>query len=164
METENMEEMQVSAVQEPEIPEPEITAPQEPAPAEEGYSRFEEHIRGLEAQAAAMAEDFPGFSLEKELQDPVFLQLTAPGTGISVADAYYALHRQQIQERAQRQAREQVVSAIQSGARRPMEAGTDSQSPSTLSFRYDNATKDQREAFKKELRRAWGRGETVYPR
>lgn len=159
MENEDMELAQV-----PETEAPQETEAQEAAPQEEGYARFEEHIRGLEAQAAAMAADFPGFSLEQELQDPVFLQLTAPGTGISVADAYYALHRQQIQEAAAKQAREQVVSAIQSGARRPLEAGTDSQSPSTLSFRYDNATKEQREAFKKELRRAWGRGETVYPR
>ena len=159
MENEDMELAQV-----PETEAPQETEAREIVPQEEGYARFEEHIRGLEAQAAAMAADFPGFSLEQELQDPVFLQLTAPGTGISVADAYYALHRQQIQEAAAKQAREQVVSAIQSGARRPLEAGTDSQSPSTLSFRYDNATKEQREAFKKELRRAWGRGETVYPR
>ena len=156
------EDMEVTGVPETEAMEEEVS-PQE-APGEPDYSRFEEHIRGLEAQAAAMAADFPGFSLEQELQDPVFLQLTAPGTGISVADAYYALHRQQIQAAAAKQAREQVVSAIQSGARRPLEAGTDSQSPSTLSFRYDNATTEQREAFKKELRRAWGRGETVYPR
>ena len=156
------EDMEVAGV--PETEAPQETEAQETVPQEEGYARFEEHIRGLEAQAVAMAADFPGFSLEQELQDPVFLQLTAPGTGISVADAYYALHRQQIQETAAKQAREQVVSAIQSGARRPLEAGTDSQSPSTLSFRYDNATKEQREAFKKELRRAWGRGETVYPR
>ena len=156
MENEDMELEQAAETSPEEI--------QQEAPQEESYPQFEAHIRGLEEQAAAMEADFPGFSLQRELQDPVFLQLTAPGTGISVADAYYALHRQEIQENAARQAREQVVSAIQSGARRPLETGTSGQSPSTLSFRYDNATKEQREAFKKELRRAWGRGETVYPR
>ena len=106
----------------------------------------------------------PDFDLSRELQNPVFLQLTAPGTGISLEDAYYALHRQEIRESEARQTREQVVSAIQSGSRRPLEAGSAAQGPSLLTFRYENASKEQREAFKKELRRAWGRGETVYPR
>ena len=125
---------------------------------------FEDHIRGLQQQAEEMQGQFPDFDLVQALQDPVFLRLTAPGTGISVADAYYALHRQELQETAARQTREKVVSAIQAGSRRPMEAGTTSQGPSLLQFRYADASRDQREAFKKELRRAWGRGETVYPR
>ena len=157
MENEEMEVEQIQPTQEEVL--------QEAAVEEEAdYSQIEAHIQGLQQQAEDMRREVPEFSLEQALGDPVFLQLTAPGTGISVADAYYALHRQEIQRSAARQAKEQVVSAISSGARRPMEAGTSGQSPSTLSFRYDNATKEQREAFKKELRRAWGRGETVYPR
>ncbi len=153
-----MEEQQVN-----ETPVEETEIPRETAPEEQGPSPFEEHIRGLEEQAAAMKEHFPDFDLLEALGDPVFLQLTAPGTGISVEDAYYALHRQEIQRSAARQTREKVVQAIQSGSRRPLEAGTAGQAPSLTTFQYGNATKEQREAFKKELRRAWGRGETVYP-
>ena len=134
-------------------------------PVEEASpGRFDSHIESLQQQAAALGETYPDFSLETALEDPVFLQLTAPGTGISVEDAYYALHRQELQQAAARETREQVVNAIRSGARRPQEAGTDRQGPSVLQFHYENASKEQREAFKKDLRRAWGRGETVYPR
>ena len=142
---------------------------QEQLPAEEvqeapDYSRFEAHIQDLQQQETLMQQQFPEFSLSQELQNPVFLQLTAPGTGISLEDAYYAIHRKELQQSAARQVREQVVSSIQAGAIRPREAGAAAQGPSTLSFRYDSATREQRDAFKKELRRAWGRGETVYPR
>ena len=153
-----MEETEIQEQEMPETTETEIPA------GEEDFTKYDEHIWAMEQQAEAMQADFPDFSLQRELQNPVFLQLTAPGTGISVADAYYALHRQQIQENAVRETREKVVSAIASGARRPLEAGTSGQGPSLTTFRYDNASKEQRDAFKKELRRAWGRGETVYPR
>ena len=155
------EEIQEITPQE-EVQEPvEEAAPQEEENA--GFQQFTEHIRGLEAQAAEMQKDFPDFDLRQALQDPVFLQLTAPGTGISVEDAYYALHRRQIMDTSARQTREKVVQAIQSGSRRPLEAGTDSQAPSMTTFHYSSASREQRDAFKKELRRAWGRGEQVYP-
>ena len=155
-ETEYLEQPEEQAAELPEQVQTEEVREQE--------DPFLQHILGLEAQAQAMQAEIPDFQLAEALQDPVFLQLTAPGTGISVADAYYALHRQEIQNAAARQAREKVVSAIQAGARRPLESGTSSQSPSLLSFHYESATREQRDAFKKELRRAWGRGETVYPR
>lgn len=145
-----------------EVQEP-VTETVQP-PAEDAMaSQFEAHIRGLEEQAQKMQQTFPGFDLRQALQNPVFLQLTAPGTGISVEDAYYALHRQEIQQAAAQQTKAKVVSAIQAGSRRPLEAGTTGQAPSITTFQYGSATREQREAFKKELRRAWGRGETVYP-
>ena len=100
-----------------ETQEQQVTEQAEQQVPETDYSAFDAHIQGLQDQAAELAGDFPEFQLEQELQNPVFLQLTAPGTGISVADAYYALHRQQIQQASARQEREKVVSAIQSGAR-----------------------------------------------
>ena len=153
MEEETME-------QEVQAQEPAEEAVQEPR---QDFHQFDEHIRGLETQAAAMQQQFPEFDLRQELQNPVFLQLTAPGTGISVEDAYYALHRQQILQNTAQKTQEKVVQAIQSGSRRPLEAGTDSQAPSLTTFQYSNASREQREAFKKELRRAWGRGEQVFP-
>ena len=125
---------------------------------------FEAHIRSLEEQGMALGEQFPDFDLGRELSNPVFLQLTAPGTGITVEDAYFAIHRKEIQEQLAKETTRKIVSAIQSGSRRPLEAGTGGQGPSLTSFQYGSASREQREAFKKELRRAWGRGEQVYPR
>lgn len=135
----------------------------EPQEEARDADRFEEHIRGLEEQAKALKAQYPDFDLATELANPVFLQLTAPGTGITVEDAYYAMHRKEIQKLEAQKIARQVVQAIQSRSRRPMEAGTSGQAPSLTTFRYGNATKEEREAFKKQLRRAWGRGETVYP-
>ena len=146
-----------------ELPEAEDKEAVEAAPVSAPEDLFKEHFRGLEKQSLAMKESFPQFDLAKELQDPVFLQLTAPGTGISVEDAYYALHRGEIQKAQASETTRKIVSAIQSGSRRPLEAGTSGQAPSLTTFQYGSASREQREAFKKELRRAWGRGEQVYP-
>ena len=140
-------------------------APQE-TPAKDGRQTgdpLQAHFADLQKQSAELQKKFPDFDLAKELESDVFLQLTAPGTGISVADAYYALHREEIEKAQVTEIARKIVSAIQSGSRRPLEAGTSGQGPSLTTFRYDTASKEQREAFKKELRRAWSRGEPVYP-
>ena len=157
--------MEEKKVLQEELPEEQARQEEEEklSQEEQEFGEFEAHIQDLEAQAERLRESFPEFDLQKELCNPVFLQLTAPGTGISVEDAYFALHRKELQEAAARQTREKVVSAIQSGSRRPLEAGTTGQAQSMTTFHYGNASREQREAFKKELRRAWGRGEKVYP-
>lgn len=80
-----MEENTVETEEMPEeLPAQEPEVPQEPAEA--AAPEFEAHILGLQQQAEAMRESWPDFDLVKELQNPVFLQLTAPGTGIGVED------------------------------------------------------------------------------
>ena len=62
-----------------------------------GFGSGEEirrHLEELAYQEAALKESFPEFSLEREMEDPEFLRLTAPHTGLTLADAYYALHRE----------------------------------------------------------------------
>ena len=139
---------------------------QEEAPAENreeaSENLFQEHFAALEKQSQELKEKFPSFDLAKALQNPVFLQLTAPGTGITVADAYYALHREEIEKAQASETARKIVSAIQSGSRRPLEAGTAGQGPTMTTFHYGSASKEQREAFKKELRRKWARGEPAY--
>lgn len=129
--------------------------------------RFTNHFRKLEQQGEELRKVFPNFDLRAEMQNPAFARMTAPNIGISVEDAYYAIHRNEIQQAAMQvtaqKTAEKLSNAVQSGSRRPMESGTSSQAPSVSTFSYANATRQQQEAFKAELRRAWGRGETVYP-
>ena len=62
-----------------------------------------EHLRALAAEAEALQESVPDFDLLRELEDPAFLRLTAPHSGVSLADAYYARHRaEREQETARR--------------------------------------------------------------
>ena len=129
--------------------------------------KFHEHIQKLEMQGEAMKKVFPSFDLRKELQNPTFARLTSPGVGLSVEDAYYAMHRNEIQVAAMQataqKTAQKISNAIQSGSRRPDEAGTSSQAPSVTSFNYRTASKDQREALKQRIRQAAARGEKLYP-
>lgn len=144
----------------------EASAPAQ-APQEQPNARFEAHLRDLERQGEELRRYFPGFDLRQELRSPVFARLTAPGTGISVEDAFYALHRQQIQaaamDAAARTAARKISNAIRSGARRPVENGTAGAAASVTSFDYRGATREQREALKSRIRTAAARGEKVYP-
>lgn len=129
--------------------------------------KFENHIRSLEQQGEALKKVFPSFDLRTELQNPAFARMTAPNVGLPVEDAYYAVHRKEIQAvaaqvTAQKTA-EKISNAIQSGMNRPVEQGTSTQAPSVTTFNYRTASKEQREAFKRDLRYRMARGEKVYP-
>jgi len=125
------------------------------------------HMQKLKMQGQVLKETFPGFDLRTELQNPVFARLVSPGVGLSVEDAYHAVHRKEIQAAsmqvaAQRTA-QQISNAIQSGSRRPDETGSASQAPSVSTFDYRKASPAQRNALKAEIRRAAARGEKIYP-
>ena len=130
--------------------------------------RFDNHMRNLEQQGESLKKVFPKFDLRTELQNPVFARMTAPGTGImSVEDAYRAVHRKEIEAAqsqviAQRTA-EKISNSIQAGSRRPDENGTSGQSASVTTFDYSRASKEQREALKREIYAAKARGEKLYP-
>ena len=136
----------------------------DPAALEE---HFRQHIRGLERQGESMKEAFPGFDLRRELQNPAFARMTAPDVGISVEDAYYALHRGEIQSAAMQvtaQKTAQMISdSIRSGKLRPLENGAASQGATVTAFDYRGASREQREALKRRIREAGARGEKLYP-
>ena len=129
--------------------------------------KFRQHFIKLEQQGEAMKRIFPNFDLRTELNNPAFARMTSPNVGISVEDAYYAVHRNEIQTAAMQvtaqKTAQKISNAIQSGSRRPDELGTSSQAPSATTFDYRNAAKDQREALKKRIRDAAARGEKLYP-
>ena len=129
--------------------------------------KIQQHFARLEQQAEAMKKVFPNFDLRTELQNPNFARMTSPNVGISVEDAYYAVHRNEIQTAAMQvtaqKTAEKISNAIQSGSRRPDESGASSQAPSVSTFDYRNASRDQREALKKRIRDAAARGEKLYP-
>ena len=129
--------------------------------------RIQQHFVKLEQQGEAMKKVFPNFNLQKELENPAFFRMTSPNVGISVEDAYYAVHRNEIQTAAMQvtaqKTAQKISNSIQSGSRRPDESGTSSQAPSVSTFDYRNASREQREALKKRIREAAARGEKLYP-
>lgn len=127
----------------------------------------QQHIQLLEQQAQALKAQYPGFDLRTELQNPVFKRMTAPGSGLSVEDAYYAVHRKDIQQAQAQviasQTAQAVSNAVRSNSRRPDESGTSGQASSVSTFNYKNATKAERDALKAQIRAAAARGEKIYP-
>ena len=89
--------------------------------------QLQKHFEGLRQQEGALKNEFPDFSLEAALQDPVFVRMTSPGGGYTVKQAYFALHGDELLQRRSAQTaaetQKNMSRAIQSGAMRPQENG-----------------------------------------
>ena len=130
-------------------------------------TKLRNHFAKLEQQGEALKKVFPNFDLRTELQNPVFARMTSPNVGVSVEDAYHAIHRREIMQAGMQvtaqQTAQKISNAIQAGARRPDENGTSGQSASVTTFDYSKASKAQRDALKQQIRAAAARGEKLYP-
>ena len=162
-------EEEAAAAPEQEAAMEEAAPQQEAAPAQEtaGDEKLQQHFRSLQMQSEALKKMFPSFDFIKEMQNPAFVRLTAPDTGIGVEDAYYALHRKEIQAAAMQvtaqMTAQKISNSIQSGLRRPAENGTSGQGASVTTFDYRGATKEQRNALKKRILDEAAQGRKVYP-
>ena len=129
--------------------------------------KIQNHFMRLEQQGEALKKVFPKFDLRTELQNPVFARMTSPNVGVSVEDAYHAVHRKEIMQAGMQvtaqQTAQKISNAIQAGYRRPDENGTSGQSASVTTFDYSKASKAQRDALKQQIRAAAARGEKLYP-
>lgn len=129
--------------------------------------KIQQHILKLEQQGNELKKIFPNFDLRTELRNPAFARMTSPNVGISVEDAYYAVHRNEIQTAAMQvtaqKTAQKISNSIQAGQRRPDEAGTSGQAPSVTSFDYRNASPEQRAALKKRILDEAAQGRKVYP-
>lgn len=129
--------------------------------------KIRNHFMSLEQQGESLKKMFPNFDLRTELQNPVFARMTSPNVNVPVETAYRAIHHNEImaagmQVTAQQTA-EKISNAIQAGSRRPDENGTSGQSASVTTFDYSRASKEQRDALKREIYAAKARGEKLYP-
>lgn len=120
-----------------------------------------QHFLGLTRQAETLKRSFPGFDLAKEMQNPAFMRMTAPGSGMTVRDAFYALHGDAIRLQSMRiaawQAGERIAASVRSGASRPIENGMEKPGTTELSMDIQNMDKQSREAYRRRIRN----GETI---
>ena len=128
---------------------------------------MQQHYSNLRQQGEAMKAKYPQFDLDAEFKNPTFMRLTAPGVNIPVEDAYFLVHRKEIEKAALAEAAKQttknIANAMRSGTMRPQENGAASAAPSVSTFSYKNASPQQREELKKRIHAAAARGEKVYP-
>ncbi len=117
-------------------------------------------------QADAVKQLYPQFDLDQEMQNMDFLKMVMPynqgGLGIPVENAYYALHKDELQRGAMQYAVQrtatQITDSIRSGANRPREAGLNS------GVSVGNITVDPRnlsQAQREEIRKRVARGEKI---
>lgn len=121
------------------------------------------HIAGLRKQEEELKAEFPEFDLNTEAQNPAFARMTGPGGGLTLRQAYMAIHGDELLKRGQTQAvtetKRAVSQAIQAGAMRPTENGlaqTNGGAPTRDPRTY---TREERA----EIRRRVMAGETVRP-
>ena len=124
------------------------------------------HLDSLRRQAEALREEFPDFDLDAALRDPDFLRLTAPGLGVDLRRAYYALHREDLDSRAARRAAEEtrrrLARSLASGGLRPREGGGQ-EAAAALASDYRSLSRPQQLALKQRIIEAAARGEKIYP-
>ncbi len=102
-----------------------------------------------------------GFDLQAALRDPAFVRLTAPGVGVPVADAWYALHRREEESRRAEENRRLLASAVEASARRPREGGDGA--AALLAPDYRSLSREEQLRVKKRILEAGARGEKLYP-
>ena len=119
------------------------------------------HLEALMEQEAEMQQRFPGFELQAALDEPMFLKLTSPCVGLSLMDAYCALHWAELAAQALDRGMEALCRSIRSGGDRPREladshGGFFSPNPAAMS-------RAERQALKKRIYDAKALGEKIYP-
>lgn len=114
------------------------------------------HIAGLREQEAQLKQEFPDFDLMAEIQNnPVFARMTAPGSGLTVRQAFMAIHgdelRQQTAQAVENRTKSNMSRAIQAGGLRPQENGMTGGNGQP---RLDpgHMTREQREEIRRRVR------------
>ena len=111
--------------------------------------QLRQHFMKMQQQANDVKSIMPGFDLQTALNDPKFVQLTSPEGGLTVKQALYALHGDEIQKQAvdalAQRARVDAANAIRSGYR-PRENGSSSAAVSQAP-NIKTMNRDERRAY-----------------
>lgn len=117
-----------------------------------------QHFDRMETQAAQLKQSIPSFDLREALKDPAFARMVSPSGGLSVDQAYYALHYREIEQAKAQQTANQVAQAlsnsVQSGGKLPRENGiTSTGSEPVTNKLYSQMSKAERAEWKARKQR-----------
>lgn len=100
-----------------------------------------QHFEKMMQQAEELKKQYPSFDLMKELENERFLKMTSPEGGISVADAYFAIHHNELAPQmlayGMERAKEQMGQTIQARGRRPAEGAARKQGQAAADINLD---------------------------
>ena len=112
---------------------------------------LEQHFANLTKQAEEFRKEMPTFDLMENLHnDPNFLRLTSPEVGLSVKQAYIALHHNEIMPQAMmagmERAKQQLGQTIQAQRQRPAEGAMKGRGPQAADFNINpkNLSRNER--------------------
>jgi len=104
---------------------------QEAANVEE--QRLFQHYQKLAGQADQLKQQFPDFDLQAELQNENFLRMTSPEGGLSVEEAFWAIHHRELGPQAMaygiQRAQQQMSMTLQANRQRPTEGALNGSKP-----------------------------------
>ena len=129
---------------------------QEAANVEE--QRLFQHYQKLAGQAEQLKQQFPEFDLQAELQNENFLRMTSPEGGLSVEDAYFAVHHKelgpQMMAYGMDRAKQQMGQTLQAQRKRPAEGAMRAQGQAAGTMHIDprQLTRQEREEIKRQVR------------
>lgn len=117
---------------------------------------LQRHFQKISQEAEELKKTFPGFDLMTEIRsNPRFARMTSPQIGISVRDAYYAIHgeeiRQQTMQAAAQQAGQRLAASVQAGATRPMENGAQGGVPMQMGIDVAHMSRESRAEIRRRL-------------
>ncbi len=107
-----------------------------------------------------MRELYPGFDLQREMEDRQFIRLTAPETGLTLEQAYCALHHRQLGEETARRSLKAATDTVKAGRMRPREL-SGGQAASTRKSDPRSMSRAQREELKKRIYDAKAQGKKL---
>lgn len=114
----------------------------------------------LQGQIAEMQQKYPGFDFGTELENRQFAYMISPGSGLTLEQAYFAVHRKEILEAERKAAEQRIAATVQANQRRPRETSRSQAATDTATtVDWHKSTPEQREALKARIRR----GEKVLP-
>lgn len=117
-------------------------------------------LEELKRQERELREQIPDFDLDRELDDPMFLRLTAPHNGMSLEAAWFALHHRELAQKLAREGADWAVKSIQAGALRPRELGG-GQGGYRQCVDARRMSREEREDLKRRIYQAKARGEKL---
>lgn len=123
------------------------------------------HIRNLVQQSEALKSEFPNLNIENELKNPQFKKLVDPpelgGIGMSVRNAFFALHNGDIMKatmsNAVNQAAISTANAVHTNKSRPSENGLSSVQAVTVKDNPANYKLEDFQRIRDEFRRTGAR-------
>ena len=118
---------------------------------------WSDHFEKLAEQAEQLKQTFPNFDLQKEMENETFRRLTMPGSGLSLEDAYYTIHRKelgpQIMAFGMNRAREQMGQTIQAQRARPVEGAMRNQNQVAADVKIDfsKLSRKERDEYRRQV-------------